>query len=625
MSASLSEQHEKKVRPCIDLIDSLRALGVEKDLALPAITVIGDQSSGKSSVLEALSGVALPRGSAIVTRCPLELKMKKSRREHFWHGKIKYDDYEEEIGDPEDVEQMIRKAQNEIAGTGVGISDKLISLEVTSTNAPDLTLIDLPGITRVAVKDQPEDIGEQIKRLIQKFIAKQDTINLVVVPCNVDIATTEALKMALEVDPNGEKTFGILTKPDLVDKGSEETVVSIINNEIVYLNKGYMIVRCRGQQEIKDQISLNEAIKRERVFFEDHPHFRTLYDSRKATIPNLAEKLTLELVFHIGRCLPQLEEQIQVKLSETQAELERYGSGTPTEPEQRIYFLTDKITAFIQDILNLTTGEEVKSMSYMNIFPDLRKQFDLWKNDLDSVGETFNKKIEKEMQAYEEKYRGRELPGFLNYKTFEVIVKGQIKQLEEPAIRRLKEISDLIRKEFSQLAHSNFPGFPNILKMAKTKIENIKQVKESETESMLRTQFKMEMMIYTQDKTHNDNLKMLKSKEEGKEKQKLARSPSHRLYNHSDSEGILEELTCHLKSYFSIVTKRLADQVPMVIRYMMLQESAAQLQREMIQLIQDKYNIEELLKEDLDIARKRNNLHSRQKRLTEALKYLAKF
>ncbi|XP_053471131.1 interferon-induced GTP-binding protein Mx2 isoform X1 [Ictalurus furcatus] len=563
----------------------------------------------------------------IVTRCPLELKMKKNRKTDFWHGKIKYEDYEEEIEDPADVEQMIRKAQNEIAGAGMGISDKLISLEVTSSNVPDLTLIDLPGITRVAVKDQPENIGEQSKRLIKKFITKQETINLVVVPCNVDIATTEALKMALEVDPNGERTFGVLTKPDLVDKGSEETVLSVINNEIIYLNKGYMIVRCRGQQEIKDHVSLNETVKKERDFFEDHPHFSTLYDKRKATIPNLAEKLTLELVLHIERCLPQLEEQILMKLAEIQAEVDRYGSGPPTEPEQRIYFMTDKITAFTQDAINLTTGEEVKSMSYINIFSGLRKQFSLWKNDLDSVGETFNKRIEKEMQAYEEKYRGRELPSFLNYKTFEVIVKGPIKQLEEPAIVRLKEISDLVKKEFIQLAQSNFPGFPNLYKIAKTKIENIKQVKESETESMLRTQFKMEMMIYTQDSMYKNNLHMLKIMEEEEERQKfgVACPPSQRLYDHSDSEGTLEELTRHLKSYYCIVTKRLADQVPMVIRYMMLQESAAQLQREMIQLIQDRHNIDELLKEDHDIASKRNNLHSRQKRLTEALKYLAKF
>ncbi|KAF4074955.1 hypothetical protein AMELA_G00229230, partial [Ameiurus melas] len=109
---SLSEQYEKKVRPYLDLIDSLRVFGVGKDLALPAIVVIGDRSSGKSSVLEALSGVALPRGSDIVTRCPLELKMKKSRQKDFWHGKIKYKDIVRDITDPTDVESSIRKGND---------------------------------------------------------------------------------------------------------------------------------------------------------------------------------------------------------------------------------------------------------------------------------------------------------------------------------------------------------------------------------------------------------------------------------------------------------------------------------------------------------------------------------
>ncbi|KAF5889618.1 interferon-induced GTP-binding protein Mx1 [Clarias magur] len=632
MSSSLSEQYEEKVRPCIDLIDSLRALGVEKDLALPAIAVIGDQSSGKSSVLEALSGVALPRGSGIVTRCPLELKMKRSQEEDLWHGKIKYkkdhdQDYEEEIDNPADVEKKIREAQDLMAGVGVGISDELISLEVTSADVPDLTLIDLPGIARVAVKGQPENIGEQIKRLIKKFIEKQETINLVVVPCNVDIATTEALKMAQEVDPNGERTLGILTKPDLVDKGTEETVVSIIHNEVIYLTKGYMIVRCRGQKEIMDRISLREATEKEKDFFKDHAHFSTLYEEGTATIPKLAEKLTLELVNHIERSLPRLEEQIEAKLSETQAELDRYGSGPPTEPAERIFFLIDKVTAFTQDSINLTTGEELKNIQHLNIFSGLRRQFALWKAHLDKSGETFNRRIEKEVNEYEEKYRGRELPGFINYKTFEVMVKDQIKQLEEPAVRTLKEISDLIRRGFIQLAQCSFMGFPNLLKMAKTKIETIKQVKDAEAELMLRTQFKMELIIYTQDSMYSNTLSTLKLEEEevAKQNSRVARVASCSLYSYSDNRATLDELMRHLKSYYSIACKRLADQVPLVIRYLLLQESAAQLQREMLQLIQEKDNTDQLLKEDHDIGSKRNNLQNRQKRLMEARNYLVKF
>uniref|UniRef100_A0A8C6RD90 Dynamin-type G domain-containing protein n=1 Tax=Nannospalax galili TaxID=1026970 RepID=A0A8C6RD90_NANGA len=274
MSNNLCRQYEEKVRPCIDLIDSLRALGVEQDLALPAIAVIGDQSSGKSSVLEALSGVALPRGSGIVTRCPLELKLKKLREGKEWRGKVTYGIFEVELSDPSQVEGEINKAQNHIAGEGLGISSELISLEVSSPHVPDLTLIDLPGITRVAVGNQPADIGHQIKRLIRKYIQKQETINLVVVPSNVDIATTEALSMAQEVDPEGDRTIGILTKPDLVDRGAEDKVVDVVRNLVCHLKKGYMVVRCRGQQDIQDQLSLAEALRREQAFFKEHPHFR---------------------------------------------------------------------------------------------------------------------------------------------------------------------------------------------------------------------------------------------------------------------------------------------------------------------------------------------------------------
>lgn len=296
----LYNQYEEKIRPCIDLVDSLRALGVEKDLALPAIAVIGDQSSGKSSVLEALSGVSLPRGGGIVTRCPLALKLKKTCHGQEWKGKIMYQNKHKELQYPSEVEKEITRVQNVMAGEGVGISHELITLEIRSPEVPDLTLIDLPGIARVAVGNQPQDIGDKIKRLIKTFIAKQETIILVVVPSNVDIATTETLRMAQEVDPDGERTLGVLTKPDLVDKGTETGVVDVVRNIIISLKKGYMIVKCRGQQDIQDSMPLSMAIQKERAFFENNEHFRMLLKEKKATIPLLAEKLTSELVEHIS-------------------------------------------------------------------------------------------------------------------------------------------------------------------------------------------------------------------------------------------------------------------------------------------------------------------------------------
>uniref|UniRef100_A0A8D3CYZ7 Interferon-induced GTP-binding protein Mx n=1 Tax=Scophthalmus maximus TaxID=52904 RepID=A0A8D3CYZ7_SCOMX len=594
---TLNQQYEEKVRPCIDLIDSLRSLGVEKDLALPAIAVIGDQSSGKSSVLEALSGVALPRGSGIVTRCPLELKMKRKNGGEGWYGKISYKDHEENIENPSDVEKKIREAQDEMAGIGVGISADLISLEIASPDVPDLTLIDLPGITRVAVKGQPEDIEHQIKRLIKKFITKQETISLVVVPCTMDIATTEALRMAQEVDPDGERTLGILTKPDLVDKGTEQTVIDIVHNEVIHLKKGYMIVRCRGQQEITNEVSLAEAIEREKAFFNDHAHFHTLYNEGQATVPKLAEKLTIELVEHIERSLPRLEEQIEEKLAQTQAELERYGTGPPTDPAERLIFLIDKVSAFTQDAIGLATGEELKCGDKLNVFSTLRREFGKWSIHLDLSGNNFNTRIEKKVEDYEDRYRGRELPGFINYKTFEIMVKEQIKQLEEPA--------------FLYIA----------------KIEAIKQQKEVTAELMLRTQFKMEMMVYSQDRTYSSSLSDRKKEENEEEnKQKMKKHHDDRSVKYCmDNHATLQELILHLKSYYRIASQRLADQIPLVIRYQMLQETAVQLQREMLQMLQDKENMEFLLKENLDIGCKRAALQSRLKRLMKARAYLVEF
>uniref|UniRef100_A0AAQ5YD14 Interferon-induced GTP-binding protein Mx n=1 Tax=Amphiprion ocellaris TaxID=80972 RepID=A0AAQ5YD14_AMPOC len=592
---TLNQQYEERVRPCIDLIDSLRSLGVEKDLALPAIAVIGDQSSGKSSVLEALSGVALPRGSGIVTRCPLELKMKRKREGDEWSGKINYKDHEELIEDPADVEKMIRAAQDEMAGVGVGISDDLISLEIASPDVPDLTLIDLPGIARVAVKGQPENIGDQIKRLIEKFITRQETISLVVVPCNVDIATTEALKMAQQVDPDGERTLGILTKPDLVDKGTEDTVVEIVHNEVIHLKKGYMIVRCRGQKEISEKVSLMEATEKEQAFFENHAYFNILYSEGHATVPKLAEKLTLELVHHIERSLPRLEEQIEEKLAQTQAELDKYGNGPPSDAAERLIFLIDKVTAFTQDVISLTSGEELKCGEKLNVFSMLRRQFGKWNAHVERSGQNCEK-IEKEVEEYEERYRGRELPGFINYKTFEVMVKEQIKQLEEPAVKKLRD----------------------------AKIEAIKKDKESTAESMLRTQFKMELLVYSQDRTYSSSLTERQREEEEKEA-KLKSKPIRERLIIMDNSATLQQLMMHLKSYYQIAGMRLADQIPLVIRYQMLQESAIQLQREMLQMLQNKDNLEFLLKEDFDIGSKRTALQSRLKRLMRARGYLVEF
>ncbi|XP_072369301.1 interferon-induced GTP-binding protein Mx3-like isoform X2 [Scyliorhinus torazame] len=609
MDTAFYNEYESKVRPCIDLIDSLRAHGVEKDLGLPAIAVIGDQSSGKSSVLEALSGVSLPRGSGIVTRCPLELKLKKVKKENVWKGKISYKDYSQRLKNAAEVEGEIRKAQNAIAGDGLGISHELISLEIESTNVPDLTLIDLPGIARVAVGNQPINIGEQIKKLIKSFIQKQETINLVVVPCNVDIATTEALKMAQEVDPSGERTLGILTKPDLVDKGTEANVVDIVRNIVVELRKGYMIVKCRGQKDINDKLTLDDAITKEKAFFEDHEQFRQLLDEGKASIPCLASRLTTELVNHIIRSLPQLRKDVEMKLSNTMQHLKIYSSGVPIAYDEKVMFMIEKINKFCNHTRSLTTGEEPQNiLSGKRYVTKVRKEFTDWNSFLDKNVSNFRDFLRDEVLCFDESYRGRELPGFVNYKTFESLVKNEIVKLEEPAIQKLTTVTEITRTAFIAIAEQHFSAFCNILKAAKIKIESISRQEESEAEKMLQAQFKIENMVYSQDSIYSQHLSTMKGKT--------------LIFTTNAS---IQEMSYHVQTYYKIASSRLADQIPLVISYHILKQFTDKLQTEMLKLIQDRDRIDEYLYEDQDTKRKREALQSKIDRLKKAQKILLEY
>uniref|UniRef100_A0A9J7XRX6 Uncharacterized protein n=2 Tax=Cyprinus carpio TaxID=7962 RepID=A0A9J7XRX6_CYPCA len=564
-----NENHyEEKVRPCIDLVDSLRSLGVEKDLNLPAIAVIGDQSSGKSSVLEALSGVALPRGTGIVTRCPLELKLKKITKDNNWRGVLSYKKLKEEkekiLKDPAEIENAVLHAQTVLAGKGEGISHDMITLEIQSSDVPDLTLIDLPGIARVATGNQPLDIEEQIKDLIEKFIKRQETISLVVVPANIDIATTEALRMASKVDPTGQRTLGILTKPDLVDKGMEEMVVRTVNNQVIQLKKGYMIVKCRGQQDINDKLNLVQALEKEKEFFKGNSHFRALLEDGKATIPLLAERLTKELVEHIAKTLPQVQKQLEMKLEKTSKDLKMLGDGVPLDENEKTNFL-------IMEILR------------------------------------------DEVQEYVRTRRGKELPGFVSYRTFETIVKKHTEELEEPALKLLKDVKELVHTCVDHIVNSHFSAFSHLLRAAKDPIEDFLEEQFQIAEEKIHSQFKMEKMVYSQDELYSSQLDTVKQK-----------SSTGFGLKASFVSADVREMSYHLTSYLKITCDRLANQIPLIVQYHMLDQYISQLQNAMLALIGGN-NPGMLLREDSVVARKRKELKDRLDRLKSAGKILSKF
>ncbi|XP_043816125.1 putative dynamin-related protein 4A [Manihot esculenta] len=221
----LVSSYNDHIRPLLDAVDKLRHLNVTKEgIQLPTIVVVGDQSSGKSSVLESLAGINLPRGQGICTRVPLVMRLQhhpSPTPELFleFSGKIV-------ATDEAHVADAINIATDEIAGDGKGISNTPLTLVVKKKGVPDLTMVDLPGITRVPVHGQPEDIYEQIAGIIMEYIRPEESIILNVLSATVDFPTCESIRMSRQVDKTGERTLAVVTKSDKAPEGLLEKVTA---------------------------------------------------------------------------------------------------------------------------------------------------------------------------------------------------------------------------------------------------------------------------------------------------------------------------------------------------------------------------------------------------------------
>lgn len=208
------------------LQDIFSQLGSSSTIDLPQVAVVGSQSSGKSSVLEALVGRDfLPRGSDICTRRPLVLQLVHQPQRP---AGVDADEWGEFLHQPgrrySDFREIRREIQAETdreAGGNKGVSDRQIRLKIHSPNVLNITLVDLPGITKVPVGDQPTDIEARIRTMILSYIKHKTCIILAVSPANADLANSDALQMARQADPDGSRTIGVITKLDIMDRGTD--------------------------------------------------------------------------------------------------------------------------------------------------------------------------------------------------------------------------------------------------------------------------------------------------------------------------------------------------------------------------------------------------------------------
>lgn len=303
---------------------------------LPQIVVVGMQSSGKTSVIEGLVRKDfLPRGSGIVTRCPLVLQLvfvskddRKVKRPNgsaeewarFLHAPdVLYTNFDH-------VREEIERETTRRCGNNKAICDEPINLKIFSNKVLNLTLVDLPGITKVPIGDQPEDIETQIEKLALQYIENPNTIILAITPANNDFSTSDAIKLARKVDREGRRTLAVLTKLDLV--GPESDTLEVLCGHKIAMKLGIIGIINRSQDDINSKKTIDDAIETEKAFLE--ANYPTIAEQNGT--PFLSKTLSRLLMHHIRDCLPELKTRIHSMTARYQSELAKYGEPIKDHP-----------------------------------------------------------------------------------------------------------------------------------------------------------------------------------------------------------------------------------------------------------------------------------------------------
>ncbi|KAI6139724.1 P-loop containing nucleoside triphosphate hydrolase protein [Pisolithus tinctorius] len=409
-------------RAMLDLISRLRNTGVQRDIDLPMIAVIGNQSAGKSSLIESISGITLPRSQGTCTRCPTECKL--TRADTRWTCVIKLhfitDEYGlpikpkiipfgDPISDKAHVEERIRQAQSAILNPntdhekfleGVKVpaeenetsfSRNYVSLEISGRELADLSFVDLPGlIASVGRTGSANDI-DLVRNLVISYIEKPSCLILLTVACEsesyhplTDFENQGAHHLAKQYDPKGKRTVGVLTKPDRIPLGEEESWIRLIQNEVEPLENNWYCVKQPSSHDISQGITWLGARNMERDFFattkpwssrDSHLH-QFLGTSR------LTERLSAILAELIAKRLPEIQEELQEVILQVQSELGELPPEPSSNPVGEIHRVLNGFTKEVSECLKGTPDEN-------GVVQTIRTHFENFKREIYSTAPSF--------------------------------------------------------------------------------------------------------------------------------------------------------------------------------------------------------------------------------------------
>ncbi|PSN72214.1 hypothetical protein BS50DRAFT_484185 [Corynespora cassiicola Philippines] len=367
MTPSLESLQNDGQRQILDIVDQLRRHGLDGVVELPQIVVCGDQSAGKSSVLEALTEIPFPRNENLCTRFATEIILRrqpdssistritpdKDRSEKM---KEKLKGFSSTISDFSELPEVINKAMEAMGLEKVGkgsraFSSDVLTIEIGGPRRPHLTLVDTPGLIHSAIRQQSRDDVDLIRRLVLKYIENPRTIILPIITAKNDAANQIILQHCRQMDEHGQRTLGIITKPDTLREGSEiqKDWIDIAMNRQIIFEHGWHMVKNRSDDE-------NDYTFEQRNLDEEEFFSKTAYNklpSQNKGIEALRVRLSSLLHGHLKKELPRLKDEIDGKLRYTSAVLKQMGVRRSSIQEQRL-FLTE-ISQEINEVVKAAT------------------------------------------------------------------------------------------------------------------------------------------------------------------------------------------------------------------------------------------------------------------------------
>ncbi|KAF9304441.1 hypothetical protein BGZ74_001523 [Mortierella antarctica] len=577
----------------VDKTNKLKHHRLNHVLSVPQIAIVGDQSSGKSSVLEAFTKLLFPRDKGMCTRFATQVNLCRdlTLAKDTLSARIDGEDAFNErckVIDADQFHNVINEAVSLLCSTSQ-ISDKVLELTLSGPTQSPLTIVDLPGFINTTLDGQDKSIPGTIRTINERYLKDPRTIILAVVPANVDLNNSYVLARAEEHDPRNERTVPIVTKPDMIDKGTLPELIDMILNNRKKMRLGYLVMRNTGYADM--DLSWEEARQAEDEFFTRDQKWQEVPKTNKGRVGVKAFLGDL-LYAHIKKELPLLKREVISKTDELRRELNGMGVQIANSHEAR-----SKFAELMMQLQSSLCGTLVGTYSqeYIDQFKDEADGVDDGQQQQESLRfirssllklyQDYNLAMAEhncqnlqtnDIVAMVTRFKGNELPGFVPFTVFTKLFSGTLatwKTLTKEHITRMQQYLCEAIKAFLAYAIEHQPVREVFLDTFLTFYRNQDKLINTTIEHI----FEDEQTPFTLNKYYYDTILKVRSDKVQEQLNKLNKRMDQygiMVVNVSDlkapstdantnEEKAAEDLSEQLKAYCKVARKRIVDVVLM--------------------------------------------------------------